>query len=203
VDIRITVQNFRGLALEAAQPRINIDYNTKLYAPRVEVICNSYSNHDFDPENPGNQTNMVFPAFGGASPIQVPDWTYKYSRPVNASNFTFVEMPISGSETPSLGAVLTLPLIENINGTWVQAAENLACSMYASWIPVEVWYEPTLNDPVSYGIRGSMSDTCLDIPVYPIPSRQSINSTINLEYANAINASIDFITGNLPALLGM
>lgn len=197
------LQNFRGLALEAAQPHINIDYNTKLYAPRVEAICNSYSNYDFDPENPDNQTNMVFPAFGGASPIQVPDWTYKYSRPVNASNFTFVEMPTTGPETPSLGAVLTLPLIENINGTWVQATENLACSMYASWIPVDVWYEPTVNDQVSYGIRESMSDTCLDIPVDPSPGRHSINTTIDIEYANAINAPIDFVTGNIPALLGI
>jgi hypothetical protein len=196
-------QNFHGLALEATQPQINIDSETPIFAPRVEAMCNSYSNYNFDPENPDNQTNMVFPAFGGASPIPVPGWTYKYSRPQNASNFTFVEIPISGPETPSLGAVLTLPLIENINGTWVQTTENLACSMYSSWIPVDVSYEPTVSDQVSYGIKGSMPDTCLHIPTDPSSERQSINTTIDIEYANAINQPLVFITGNIPAMLAI
>jgi hypothetical protein len=196
-------QNFHGIALEAAQPHINIDSETPIFAPRVESMCNSYSNYNFDPENPENQTNMVFPSFGGASPIQVPDWAYKYSRPQNASNFTFVEIPGTGPESPSLGAVLALPLIENINGAWVQTTENLACSIYSSWIPVDAFYEPTVNDQVSYGIRGSMSDTCLDTPVDASSGRQSINTTIDIEYANAINQPIAFITGNLPALLGI
>jgi hypothetical protein len=73
---------------------------------------------------------MTFPVFDG-SPIPVPDWTYKYTRPVNASNFTFVEIPNTGPLAPSLGAVLTLPLIENNNGTWFQTTENLACSIYS------------------------------------------------------------------------
>jgi hypothetical protein len=196
-------QNFDGIALEAAQPHINIDSETPIFAPRAEAMCNSYSNYNFDPENPENQTNMVFPSFGGASSIQVPDWAYKYSRPQNASNFTFVGIPGTGPESPSLGAVLALPLIENINGAWVQTTENIACSIYSSWIPVDPFYEPTVNDQVSYDIRGSMSDTCLDIPVDASSGRQSINTTIDIEYANAINQPIAFITGNLPALLGI
>jgi hypothetical protein len=190
--------------LEAAQPHINIDSQTPIFAPRVEAICNSYSNYYFDPENPDNQTDMVFPTFSGAaSAIQVPDWTYKYSRPQNASNFTFVEIPGTGPETPSLGAVLALPLVENINGTWEQTTENLACSIYSSWIPVDAFYEPTVNDQVSYGIRSTMDDTCLDIPVDPVPGRTSINTTIDIDYANAINQPIVFVTGNVPAVLGV
>ena len=147
---------------------------------------------------------MLFPTLGGAvSPIQVPDWTYKYSRPQNTSNITFVEIPGSGPETPSLGAVLTLPLVENINGTWIQTTENLACSIYSSWIPVDAFYEPTVNDQVSYGIRSTMSDTCLDIPVDPAPGRTAINTTIDIDYANAINQPIVFVTGNVPAVLGV
>jgi hypothetical protein len=196
-------QNFHGLALEATQPQINIDLDTQIFAPRVEAMCNSYSNYNFDPENPDNQTSMVFPTFGGASPIQVPDWTYKYSRPQNASNFTFVEIPGAGPETPSLGAVLTLPLIENINGTWLQTTENLACSLYSSWIPADAYYEPTVNDQVSYSIRGAMDNTCLEIPSDPLSGRKSINTTIDIDYASAINQPIAFVTGNTPAMLGI
>ncbi len=147
---------------------------------------------------------MVFPTFpGAASAIQVPDWTYKYSRPQNASNFTFVEIPGTGPEVPSLGAVLTLPLVENVNGTWEQTTENLACSIYSSWIPVDAFYEPTVNDQVSYGIRSTMDETCLDIPVDPAPGRNSINTTIDIDYANAINQPIVFVTGDVPAVLGV
>ena len=165
-------------------------------------MCSSYANYHFNPENPDNQTAMFFPTFGSASPIQVPDWTFKYSRPQNASNFTFVEIPRTGPDSPSLGAVLTLPLIEN-NGTWFQTTENLACSIYSSWIPADAWYEPTINDQVSFDIKAPMGDTCLNIPIDSSSGRQSIKTTIDIDYANAINAPIEFVTGPTPALLGM
>jgi hypothetical protein len=195
-------KNFQGIALESAQPRINIDTDTKIFAPRVETMCNSYSNYHFNPKKPNDQPNMTFPTFdrSDSSPIPVPDWSYKYARPLNASNFTFVEIPNTEPLSPSLGAVLTLPLIENINGTWVQTTENMACSIYSQWIPVDAWYEPTTNDQVSYSISTSMSETCLTVPTDGSSGRQPINTTISAAYANAINQPIAFIRGNVPAL---
>ena len=134
-------------------------------------MCNSYSNYYFDPENPNDQPNMTFPTFDDSSPVPVPDWTYKYTRSLNASNFTFVEMP-SNPLSSSLGAVLALPLIENINGTWVQATENLACSMYSQWIPVDVWYEPTINDQVLYHYQQH-------VQYLPYPYRRERRKTTN------------------------
>ena len=188
-------QNFEGLALQAAQPRINIDQNTKIFTPRVEVLCNSFSNDNFDPRNPNSQTTMFFPSFGGVRPIQVPDWVYKYSRPITTSNFSFIQTAGMGPEPPSLGAVLVVPILRDLaNGSLAQSTENIACSIYASWIPINAWYEPTVNNHVSYDIKGSMSNTCLEIPDDPDSGRQSINTTIDVDYATAINAPVASLT---------
>jgi hypothetical protein len=196
-------QNFKGIALESSRPHIAINPDTEVFAPRVEAMCSSYSNYYFNPESPDNQTSMTFPTFDNSTVVPVPDWTYKYSRPINASNFTFVPMPSTDPpmpSLPSLGAVLTLPLIEQINGTWVQATENLACSIFSQWVPVSAWYEPTISDQVSYSILGDVSNTCLNIPTDPSLRSRAINTTIDIDYANAINQPIAFITGNIPAL---
>ena len=146
---------------------------------------------------------MSFPTLDNSTVVPVPDWAYKYSRPVNGSNFTFVEIPNTEpplSYLPSLGAVLALPLIEQINGTWMQATENVACSLYSQWIPVSAWYEPTITDQVSYSITGEMSNTCLNIPSSPTSGRNAINTSIDMDYANAINQPIVFVSGEIPAL---
>jgi hypothetical protein len=166
-------------------------------------MCNSYPNYYFDPTNPDNQTSMTFPTFDNSTVVPVPDWAYKYSRPVNGSNFTFVEIPNTSPplpSLPSLGAVLALPLIEQIDGTWTQATENLACSIYSQWIPVSAWYEPTITDQVSYSITGEITDTCLNIPSSPDSRRKAIDTSIDIDYANAINQPIVFVSGEIPAL---
>jgi hypothetical protein len=197
-------QNFYGIALDSTQPHIDIDKDTMVFAPRVETLCKSYSNYQFDPQKPNEQPKMFFPVYGNPNSTlyPVPDWSYKYARPLNASNFTFVEMDQNDPISPSLGAVLTLPLIEEINGTWMQTTENLACSIYSQWMPVDVWYEPTMSDQVSYAITSSLSDTCLTTPTAST-GRQPINTTISIEYANAINQDITFVTGDIPAFIGI
>ncbi|CZR55385.1 uncharacterized protein PAC_05272 [Phialocephala subalpina] len=195
-------RNMEGMVLKAAQPRITVNAETNTYAPRVEVICNSYPNFSFDPQNPNNQTTMFFPTFGGLAPIPVPDQFYKYTRPLSAQNFTFVAMNKIGPLTPSLGAVLTIPVVAN-NGSYYQSTENIACSIYSQWIPVNIWYEPTVNDQVSYNVAANMNDTCLDIANDANSLRQPINNTIDAVYANAINELISFTQGPVPALLAI
>ena len=197
-------QNFQGIALQAAQPRMNIDPETEIFGPRTEVLCSSYANYNYDPKKPEDQPAMTFPTFDGSGGIPVPAWTYGYSRPLNITNFTFVEMPPSSDpNAPSVGAVAILPDVAKINGTWRQVTENVACSIFSQWVPLDVWYEPTVSDQVSYSISTDFQDTCLQIPTDPSSRRQPINTTITTAYANAINQPIDFVTGNKPALLGI
>ncbi|KUJ24498.1 uncharacterized protein LY89DRAFT_23759 [Mollisia scopiformis] len=197
-------RNARGVALTASQPRISVDSATDTFAPRVEVICNSYNNAAFDAQNPDNQTTMMFPVFGDGDPIPVPDEYYKYARPMTAQNFTFVELQRTDPLTPSLGAVVVIPIIaESINGSYYQSTENVACSIYSQWIPVDVWYEPTVNNVVSYDVAANLNDTCLNIANDPTSTRQPISNTIDAVYAAAINEPIAFTNGDVPALLAM
>lgn len=147
----------------------------------------------------------MFPTFGSADPIPVPNEYYKYARPRTAQNFTFVEMPDAGPLTPSLGAVLVVPLLpmNTTTGSYFQSTENVACSLYSQWIPVNIWYEPIVNDQVSYSVAADIQDTCLNIANDPRSTKQPINNTITAAYANAINQNIAFVNGDIPALLAM
>lgn len=99
--------NFQGVALEASQPRMKLD--TNVFAPKVEVLCNGYPNNNSpNVTDPSNQTAMFFPTWSNLSSFPVPDWTFRYPRLLNSSNFTLYEIPNNGPETPSLGAVSRL-----------------------------------------------------------------------------------------------
>lgn len=192
------------MALKAAQPHITIDPSTEIFAPRVEILCSSYANYQYNASDYLNtvdlQPNMTFPTFDGTI-IPVPDWTYKYRHGQNASNLTFVSF-VKGDNYPSIGAVITLPIIELLNNTWTQTTENIACSIYSQWIPVTPFYEPTINDVVSYTITSPLGSTCLSMPSSN-SGRKPINTTITKEYANGINQPILFVTGATPAIKGV
>lgn len=197
-------RNFEGTALKAAQPRLNVNPLTETFAPRIEVVCNSYDNAIYDPKNPTNQTTMMFPTIGGLAPIQVPDQYYKFARRVDAENFTFVELPKTDPLSPSLGAVIVLPLVSLApNGSRFQSTENIACSIYSQWIPVNVWYEPTVNNVVSFDVAAGLNDSCLSMADDPNSHRQPINTTIDISYANAINELVAFTNGPRPALFAI
>ncbi|CZR65540.1 uncharacterized protein PAC_15440 [Phialocephala subalpina] len=123
--------NFAGVALDANRPHIS---------PESKCF-----------------TAMFFPTWSNTSQFPVPDWTFRYERPLNASNFTLFSIPSNGPETPSLGAVITIPLIQGAqqrsnhsNITWYQTTQNFACSEYAQWVPVDAWYEPRTDDQVEF-----------------------------------------------------
>jgi hypothetical protein len=103
--------NFGGEALKAAQPHIKLE--NEIFAPQVDVICNTDQNLNVDDlNNPATyiQTNMSFPTAttAASSPIPVPDWAYKYTHSPDLTNFTFLEIPQAGQQSSLLGAVRIL-----------------------------------------------------------------------------------------------
>jgi hypothetical protein len=180
--------SFNGTILKSSRPRITLETNT--FAPRVETFCDLYHNENFTGENPNVQNDMFFPTLDDSIPIPVPDWTYKLPRSLNISNLTFVEIPSRTPFSTPLGAVLSLPIM------WAPSSEdiprqrsvNLACSIYSQWVPVDVWYEPNTNiGDVSYFAPPGMSGSCLSKPNNEGSGKDSMNVTIGIEYANAIN----------------
>jgi hypothetical protein len=199
--------SFGGPALKAAQPKIAPTPDAEIFAPRVHVVCDTYS---FNRSNTSDLTSMVFPKLGNDPPLDaemmhVPEWTWDYPRPMNSSNFTWVPLPAT-SGGPSIGAVFTVPVTERPNFSsshWFQASELVVCSVYAQWAPVDTWYEPTTTDQVDYSIADSNAGSCLDSPLSPITTREAINITLDMGYANAINAPIDFATGDESVFYGL
>jgi hypothetical protein len=199
--------NLGGQALKATQPKIAPSPDAEIFAPRVHVVCDTYG---FNRSNTSDLTSMVFPKLGNDPPLDaklmhVPEWTWDYPRPMNSSNFTWVPLP-EAPGGPSIGAVFTIPITEEDNyptGPWFQASELVVCSVYAQWAPVDAWYEPTTTDQVDYSIADSNVGSCLDSPLSPVTTREAINITLDMGYANAINTPIDFVTGDEPAIYGL
>ena len=199
--------NYGGQALKAAQPKIYPSLGVEIFAPRVHVICDTFG---FNRSNTSDLTSMAFPKLTNDPPIDpkllhVPEWTWNYPRPLNSSNFTWVAIPET-SGGPSIGGVFTVPVTERENYTgspWFQASELVACSVYAQWAPVDTWYEPTVDDQVGYSIADSNAESCLNSPLSPFTTREAINITLNMGYANAINTPVDFADGAEDAIYGM
>ena len=199
--------NLGGKALQAAQPKIFPRSDAEIFAPRVHVVCDSFT---FNRSNTSDLTNMAFPKLSNDPPLDpellhVPEWTWDYPRLLNGSNFTWV--PITNTPGgPSIGAVFTVPVVERANYTgshWYQGSELVSCSVYAQWAPVDTWYEPKTDDQVGYSVADSNTQSCLNSPLSPRTTREAVNITLDMGYANAINTPVDFVTGFEPALSGM
>lgn len=199
--------NFGGKALEAAQPKLAPSADANIFAPRVHVVCDTFA---FNQSNTSDLASASFPTLSNDSPpnakkMHVPEWTWNYARPMNSSNFTWVPLP-DDPAGPSIGAVFTIPVTERDDypgSPWYQASEIVACSVYAQWAPVDTWYEPTTNDQVEYSIADSNAESCLNSPLSPPSTREAINITLGMGYANAINTPVDFVTGPQSVFYGL
>ncbi len=127
---------------------------------------------------PKNLVGMLFPVLtNDAKPdpklIQVPEWTWNYERPINASNFTFVDMtPSPGG--PSIAAVYTVTVVQHqTGGPWYQASNIVPCSVYAQRAPVDGWYEPTTDDQMAYSVADKNPTSCLSTPASTLTNRSS------------------------------
>ncbi|KIW52060.1 hypothetical protein PV05_07731 [Exophiala xenobiotica] len=195
------LNNYEGLGLRTAQPRLTL--RTPIYAPRVEVLCDGfdYSNVS-EVENRGP---VNFPSLDSNRTLPRPGFRLPYNGTLNATDVQWVEMP-KGTDTPTLGVAVRVPWIYFTDASMTetrQATEIHACSIYASWVPVFVWYEPRSSDQVSFYVEGELPDTCLTIPRVPSTGRSIRDMAIDLQYAEAINQPIPFDSGDVPAITAM
>ncbi|KAK5455005.1 hypothetical protein LTS15_005725 [Exophiala xenobiotica] len=193
--------NYDGLGLRVAQPRLTL--RTPIYAPRVEVLCDGfdYSNVS-EVENRGA---VSFPSLETNRTLPTPGFRLPYNGTLNATDVQWVKMP-TGASIPTLGVAVRVPWIYFTNASMTetrQATEIHACSVYAQWVPVFVWYEPRSSDQVSFYVEGDLPDTCLTIPRVPATGRSIRAMAIDQQYADAINQPIPFDTGNVPAITAM
>ncbi|KAK4949966.1 hypothetical protein LTR10_011808 [Elasticomyces elasticus] len=195
--------NFEGLGLFAAQPKLTL--NTPVYAPKIEVLCNG---SDYMNETAvQNRSSVSFPSFTNKT-LPSEGFVLPYAGLFNDTDFQWVEM-LAGPDNPTLGAVVRVPWIylhDTNTSSYVseQATEIHACSIYAQWIPVDVFYEPRTNDQVSFNIKGLLTDTCLTAVPREASTHQPLrNMTIDLDYASAMNQLMPFETDNIPAIPAM
>ncbi len=193
--------NWEGLGLVTSQPRLSLAGPT--YAPRVEVMCNGKSYYNTSQVN--DRTHVNFPSFTPDKQLPSQEFILPYRSTLNDTTFDWVRMP-GGAETPAIGAAVRVPFEyrNSLNDTNLhQATEIHACSIYAQWVPVDVFYEPRTSDQVSFTVKGKLPNTCLTLP-HEDPTDQPIkNITISQDYADAINQDIAFTAGPTPAIIAM
>ena len=199
--------NWNGTGVEVAQPKILPDPTQQLYSPRVDVLCASYQYTENDIQN---QKEMVFPTFDpSAPPSHVPESVLSNTRLLNETDFIF--LPRTYSETGiSLNGLATIPTVLFVNDTkYVQGTSMLPCSIYASWAPVSVSFEPNTQDQVSLQPLDD-DNRCLNAETFGSPSSDSVhttqrarNMTIDPRFARSINQNISFTAGNRSAIAGM
>ncbi|KAH0843341.1 hypothetical protein AYO21_10495 [Fonsecaea monophora] len=195
--------NWEGLALFSAQPRLTLP--GPIYAPRVEVMCNGFNYHSVSEVEA--RTHVNFPSFTPDKQLPSQDYILPYHSTLNDTTFDWVPMPV-GADNPAIGAAIRVPMeyinVDDKNQTVKQGTEIHACSIYAQWVPVDVFYEPRTSDQVTFNVKGKLTDTCLFLPHERGEADQPIkNMTIDMGFANAINQNITFVEGPTPALLAM
>jgi hypothetical protein len=197
--------NWEGLALKTGQPRIGL--GGQIFAPKAEILCQG---QDFGSVSEvENRKHVNFPSWTPEVELPSKNFITPYRGSFNDSTFDWVPMP-AGPNNPSIGFVIRVPWEysqlndTSQNKTLFQGTEIHACSVYASWIPVEVYYEPRTSDFVTYKSKGQLTNTCLHIPHKSSDANQPIrNVSISQDYANAINQNISFTQGPTPAFEGM
>ncbi|KIW91052.1 uncharacterized protein Z519_07946 [Cladophialophora bantiana CBS 173.52] len=194
--------NWHGLALTTSQPRLSLA--GPIYAPRVEVMCNGFDFYNVSDVEA--RTHVNFPSFTPDKQLPSQDYILPYHSTLNDTTFDWVKMP-AGGEYPAIGAAVRVPFeytnVDDPNNLR-QATEIHACSIYAQWVPVNVFYEPRTSDQVAFNVRGKLSNTCLTLPHENAAVDQPIkNMTIDMDYANAINQNISFVSGDTPAIIAM
>ncbi|KIW12790.1 hypothetical protein PV08_07977 [Exophiala spinifera] len=193
--------NYNGLGLEVARPRLTL--KNQIFAPRVEVMCNGFNY--FTTTEVEDRKPVKFPSLTPNTTFSNRDFQLPYNGTYNATDVQWVKMP-PGPDSPTLGAAVRIPWIYFTNASTTetrQATAIHACSIYAQWVPVYVWYEPRTSDQVSYYTQGELPSTCLDIPRVASVDSPTRNMTIDQQYADAINQPIPFSEGNIPAIQAM
>ena len=192
--------NFHGIGMETARPKIS--FSGPLYAPRVEVMCNGY-NYDSVSMLEGRGP-ISFPSFTSDRELPEPGYIFPYNGVFNDTRTTWVEMP-RDPDDPAIGILARVPWTysRSNDSQLVQTTEYHACSIYAQWVPVEVFYEPRQSDQISFRVKSKLTNTCLPIGHNDPDAQPPRNMTIDMGYANAINQPMPFVDEDTPAIDAM
>lgn len=192
--------NFHGIGMSTSQPRIS--FNGPLYAPKVEVMCNGQVY--FNTSQIEDRTHLNFPSFTPDRQFPSADYIFPYNGVFNATNTTWVTMP-EASDNPAIGIVARVPwTYRRANDSKIaQATEIHACSIYAQWVPVDVFYEPRQMDEVSYRVKNNLDESCLVVGNEAPDKSTPKNISIDMDYANAINQPMPFTAGPQAAIEAM
>ncbi|MCJ1470149.1 hypothetical protein MMC07_008794 [Pseudocyphellaria aurata] len=159
-------KNSMGLINSIKRPRIISADTAPIYAPVVQVQCAQFNYSDAIKSPAPNNPVVSFP-------LDVLDnytdaWTsihwpvnpslWNFSRPMNATNFTWVDVSsYSDGDGPgaSLGALITLPTFaldnERRNDTFwdfSQQSSLIPCLINAKWAAAKIRYEPKANNEI-------------------------------------------------------
>ncbi|ETI21782.1 hypothetical protein G647_05851 [Cladophialophora carrionii CBS 160.54] len=193
--------NWQGLALATTRPRLSLA--GPIFAPRVEVMCNG--NDYYNTSEVEDRSHVNFPSFTPDKQLPTKDYILPYHSTLNDTTFDWVRMP-EGAENPAIGAAVRVPWEYTTTDDPTdlrQATEIHACSIYAQWVPVDVFYEPRTSDQVAFTIKGKLPNTCLTLPHEAAVDQPVRNITISQDYADAINQDIAFSDGSIPAIIAM
>ena len=144
-----------GLINRSARPAFQIDRSIPIYEPLVSARCSLY---DYSTRI-GTQDELLAPfvrnAFGATGITEntwgwkIPSSTWNFSRPMNALNFTWIDL--QGLDVnASIGGLFSAPIsVRAPNGTYLQESLLVPCTIEARWIASELINDPMSSDIVS------------------------------------------------------
>lgn len=163
-------ENPMGLIKKIKKPMLVSADKAPVYAPVVQVQC-AWFNYSEAIKSPGPDNPVVsFPLdvlenyTGIRTSIAWPvhPWLWNFTRPKNATNFTWVDVSsYSDGDGPgaSLGALVTLPTIAiddaRRNSTFWDVSQQsllIPCLINAKWAAARIQYEPTSSNQIMQNI---------------------------------------------------
>lgn len=164
---------------DVERPMFVSDDTAPIYGPVVQVQCSVFRYSDPLKTNDSSSSHITFPIerlfdYSGTGtqgslrwPVDPSLWNF--SRPLNATNFTWVDVSPYKNDAgilASLAAIITLPdtgissIVRNDTYTSKQISWTVPCVISARWAAASIQYDPMNNSSISYNI----SDPSVLIP---------------------------------------
>ena len=153
------------------RPMLVSDDAAPIYGPVVQVQCSVFRYSDPLKNNDSTSTSITFPVeelfdYSGTGTRESLRWPvdpalWNFSRPLNATNFSWVDVSPYKSDAgklASLAAIITLPdtgiLTPLGNDTYTAGhiSWTVPCVVSARWAATSIQYDPTNNNSINYNI---------------------------------------------------
>ena len=167
---------------DVASPVVQVQCDFFIYADAVQANPGSASSVRFPTDQLNNFTDTAYPQVGW----EVDPSLYNFSRPINATNFTWVDLTSPTKNTSqagaSLGALVTLPFVQGNDTYWgPQESMLVPCTIDARWAISDFSFDPTNNNVIT----SNLSDPLQFALGNPFPSDAASQQEL-LQITNAI-----------------